>query len=195
MVIIVLAVIIWGVRALLGALASDDGAAEPAAAPSATETSRAGTESDTPGADADDPATDSGEPGAEPGQCHRSDIDLRLLEEPDDATAGSSMDFTVQLRNNGDQPCLVEVGPERPAVAVTSGEDEIWASADCTDAGSQELLLDVEGDHEVSRSWDGGRLGEDCADDDEAQPGSYRVHLSWAGDRDEEQSATFSLTD
>lgn len=167
-----LALIIWGVSALVGRLGGGDAAAEPAA---------------TTAADlSEEPA-----PAASPGDCRAADIDVDLVVTPAAPVAGSAVAFDLTLVNSGDQPCLLDAGPTAIAVTLTSGSDTVWSSTHCATEGEDHLLLDTGTEHVTTVRWPGTRSTADCAPDQpDAGAGTYRVTVDHDG---AERSASFTL--
>jgi hypothetical protein len=93
------------------------------------------------------------------------------------APAGSTVRFTVAVKNTGSVACRRDLGGGALEVLVYSGSDRIWSSDDCsTDKGRSVQLLPAGGSLESSVSWAGKRSARGCpADQPVARRGTYTV--------------------
>jgi len=148
--------------------AADAGTTTPAPAPSA------------------DPGTDSGTGADEPGvaECVPAQLVLAITPGAEAFPAGVDPTFEVAVTNSGAEPCLVDVGDAHREIVVTSGEDRVWSSGDCTpeDAPARTLLL-AGGQSDVTQlGWPRERSADGCAGGLPAPgAGTYSATVSVAG--------------
>lgn len=81
------------------------------------------------------------------------------------------------VRNDGEEPCLIDLGSDHLVLTVYSGQDQVWSSLDCpAGAASRELLLAPGAEDSQDVRWTGFHSIEGCpADQPRAQAGSYRL--------------------
>ncbi|PYF99552.1 hypothetical protein SAMN05216184_10664 [Georgenia satyanarayanai] len=160
LLLLVVAGVVWGVTTLLGGRdAAADAPPEPAAA--------------------EEVATPS--PPPSPGHvavCAAEDVTAEVVVEP----AGTGVSVEMSMRNTGEVPCLVDVGPGTLVAEVGSGTDAVWSSAHCAGEATEELLLDTGSATPVTVSWDGHRSAEGCpGDQPQVGPGTYRLAVALDG--------------
>src|SRR5699024_5656564 len=107
--------------------------------------------------------------------CDASTLEADLLLDPPTPSAGAAVSFQLTLRNDGQQPCLLDAGPASLAASVRSGGDAVWSSAHCAGDAAEELLLDAGSETSVTVAWDGRRSAEGCpGDQPQVAAGTYR---------------------
>ncbi|WP_388001870.1 hypothetical protein [Georgenia deserti] len=161
-VVLVLVGLVWGVRAAAGL--ATEWLGDEAAEDEATE--------------ADAPAEEQTAP-PQPGPCAPRDLDVTL--EPQHGSGGT--DFALTLLNARGSACLVDVGSANLAMTVHSGEDRVWASADCPSGPEEHPLLLARGDRtQTVVTWDGRRSEPGCSGDRQmGGSGTYRVETALDG--------------
>ncbi len=98
--------------------------------------------------------------------------------------AGTDPTFEVAVTNSGAEPCLVDVGDTQREIVITSGEDRVWSSRDCTPADAPErMLLLAGGQADVTQlAWPRERSAPGCADGlPTPGAGTYSVSVQAAG--------------
>lgn len=130
---------------------------------------------DGPVADPKPSPTDAAASGL-PADCSEGDLDLNLAADRSSFSSEQNPRFTVELKNRGEAPCLIDANAQTLAVDVISGKDQIWSSDFCVEAKSELLLLDPKDVHSVAIDWDRGRNDAKCSKNNgEAKPGTYRA--------------------
>ncbi|NKX55076.1 hypothetical protein [Arthrobacter mobilis] len=117
-------------------------------------------------------------PGASTGPasaCPESQVVLRASTDQQAYGPGSNPLLIMEVANEGDFPCELNVGTDAMEFVVTSGEDRIFSSKDCeVDPG--ELLLTIEpGKSERAQfTWQRNRSAPGCTPvEANPQPGTY----------------------
>ncbi|MGC0271954.1 hypothetical protein ACO0LV_03030 [Pseudactinotalea sp. Z1739] len=155
--------------------AGDTGDGDTGGADDESDDTEAGSGPDPAGSGTEEPDEDA---LANPVQCRsdaiRVELDLGGSRHP----AGEALPISVSVANTGPVPCLVDLGHQAMQVDVTSGEDEIWTTAQCPRGeGTRDLLLDIDARVGHTVTWNGQR----CGSDGTAQAGTYRINVSVAG--------------
>lgn len=93
--------------------------------------------------------------------------------------------FEIVVKNAGSGACKVNFGAPAAFMKITSGDDHIWSSGDCT-RGAGGLLVELPGSGETKRTveWDRKRTAPQCATptgDAVAGSGTYKVEVKVAG--------------
>jgi hypothetical protein len=93
------------------------------------------------------------------------------------APAGTTLRFTLTVKNTGAVACRRDLSGGALEVLVYSGADRIWSSDDCsTDKGHSVQTLPAGGSLESSVSWAGKRSARGCPKDQPvARRGTYTV--------------------
>ncbi len=141
-------------------------------------------------------ATAPAQTGSDPSRtCAATDLTLVVTADAASYAAGVNPTFAVTITNTGTSPCTVDAGDAAREVLVTSGEDRIWSSLDCTpaDAPTRVLLLPPgSSDGPTPVAWSRVRSDGQCTADLSApRPGTYHVVAKLVGA--ESQPATFTL--
>lgn len=112
--------------------------------------------------------------------CAENAIGVQLTADATDYPAGAQPLFTATMTNTGSVPCLLDAGARQ--IVVTSGSDRIWASTDCGEAESIQLLLAPDQADQRQNQWDRSRSDEACSTGLPAtQPGTYQAVLTLNG--------------
>lgn len=143
-VLVVVALLLWWLGSIVvGAVSgSDDGAEGGTATETSVEAVPAPTgeppvEPETPS----DPPTPSAP--ATPPVCSATEVTVTANVDAEAYAADSRPKLSMTLRNNSDQPCVMDVGTAAQEYLIKSGEDVIWVSTHCqTDAKPQVVQLD-----------------------------------------------------
>ena len=167
----VIALLVWGVTAVVGLLRGGDA---PAAAEQVTAA-----------------GTNTGPVDPKPCQSRALEVDLA----PSAAAAGKPVSFDVTLRNTSETACLADAGREALVLTVSSGEDRVWSSADCpAEPAERALLLDAGDTAKTTVTWDGTRSAQGCPGGQRAAGGgTYQVMASLDGAMLPGAEATFTL--
>ena len=114
---------------------------------------------------------------AGPLTCPDSALTLTAVPGTPTAPAGSTVRFTLTVRNTGSVACRRDLGGGALEVLVYSGTDRIWSSDDCsTDKGRSVQMLAAGGSLESTVSWVGKRSAAGCPKDEPvARRGTYTV--------------------
>lgn len=124
-------------------------------------------------ADSQEPA---GDDGASPRACDGTAISIALTSERTSVGAGATMPFNLEVTNESENPCVVDISPTTTVVTVYSGSDRIWASDDCDETGTKPLYMDPKAKTSAALAWDGIRSNESCDSGlPNVRPGTYRA--------------------
>ncbi|GAA3710500.1 hypothetical protein GCM10022377_25120 [Zhihengliuella alba] len=185
--LVVLALLVWGVSAVVGMVRGND----------AGPTAQAGGEA---GASAPADPSASGAPGPSDGTVSGAAGDCQ----PDDVVVRSSTDaasygpdanpvLIMTIENTGEAPCDVNVGTGEQEFLVMSGDDRIFSTKDCL-AEASDLRITMEpGQAETARfTWERVRSAPGCEPvSSNPRPGTYGFTAK-LGDR-ESKGAVFQL--
>jgi hypothetical protein len=170
-----------------GSDGSDDGSAAQLAAdnastsPSASEPS-APTQSATGKGKRKTPKADPSPTLAAPtGECVGSDV--AVTPKVQQAVAGRDVMVVLQLRTLVSEACTWRVGAASLAVAITSGDDDVWSSQDCPKAiPSREVVVRKAVTTNVGITWRAKRSDDNCTKFTTwAMPGWYHVTAAALG--------------
>lgn len=189
MVLLVLLLIAAGVAVLIWQ--PWRGAAAPSATPSVTPAAAtpAVTEA-TP-----TPASDSGEspvptptPTAVATACTTADITVLAETDKDAYGADEQPRLSITLSNEGEVPCLIDVGTAMQRYEITSGSDTWWRSTDCQTEPNNQVVELAAGQTVSSQEplvWDRTRSSAGtCAEGESRQragSGTYHLEVSIGG--------------
>lgn len=138
LLIAVIALIWWGVSALIGFFAADKPDAAPATNPSTAPTATPQTGEGTAPGDTSQPQTP-----AEPQPCKPEDITVTAATDARSYGADSRPKLSFSIENTGTNKCIFNVGTAVQQFRITSGSDQIWASTDCQqNPENQQVLLE-----------------------------------------------------
>lgn len=138
-----------------------------------------------PGAAAPEPTqTTAPDDGGGVPDCAAAQLALAIAPGAESFPEGVDPTFEVTVTNSGPEPCLVDVGEGQREIVITSGEDRVWSSRDCTpaDAPARTLLL-VGGQSDVTQlGWPRQRSAPGCAGDLPVPgAGTYSVTVAAGG--------------
>lgn len=114
------------------------------------------------------------------GECRDDEVSVL----PSVARAWGAQPITIRLALTSLQPaCTFEVSPESLVVKITSGEDRIWSSQDCTKAiPTRNVVVRSAVPTYVNMVWSGRRSDEGCTHLAEwADKGFYHVYAAAYG--------------
>lgn len=177
---LVLIAVVFGVKAVLGAVAGAQAADEDLSTSAV---------SPDPVIATDDPATDVSAPAdlsaSGPADCAADQLSLVAITDATGYVLGGTARVGMRITNTGDAPCTMDAGSEALELLVVSGEDRIWSSDDCQEsAQSQPTTVDPgdAGALESNVEWTLVRSAAGCADDlPDLQAGTYQL-TARAGD-------------
>lgn len=111
----------------------------------------------------------------------------------DVAYAGSVVHLRLKVTTTGNPACTWTVSPETLVVKITSGDDRIWSSQDCSDAIPQtDVVARKDVPAKVDMGWRARRSDAGCTPQrDWAKPGFY--HVTTAAFGAEPTSVQFEL--
>ncbi len=117
-----------------------------------------------------------GDDGTSPKACDGTAISIALTSERNSVDAGTSMPLSLDVTNESDTPCVVDVSPATTVVTIYSGNDRIWSSNDCDESGTKPLYMDPKAKTSAALSWNGVRSNESCDTNlPNVKPGTYRA--------------------
>lgn len=176
----------------------------PAAAPSPTASVTPSTPAPTTAAPTTPPpATEAAsEPSPSPTAdavkaCTTANVEVVPVTDKESYGGGEFPQLSMTLTNDGDKPCLINVGTATQSFTITSGSDTWWRSTDCQTEPSDQVVQ-LEAHQTVSSvtpiSWDRTRSAVDtCGGPRPLAPSGY-FHLSVSiGGIDSSDSAVFVL--
>lgn len=197
MLVLLILVIVAGVVLAIWQPWRGVGAEEPraSASPAATGTPAA-TEAMTPTV-TESAVTDPSEPAAEPtasspaatetiAVCTSSDVTVTAVMDKESYGSGQDPELSITLTNEGDAPCVMNVGTSAQTFTIESGSDVWWRSTDCQKNPSDQVVQ-LDPGSSVSSSapivWDRTRSSTSTCDEDRAaaRPGYYNLTVSVAG--------------
>jgi hypothetical protein len=117
-------------------------------------------------------------PTAATGPCTKADLVLNARADADTYPGGRRPVLTIGIKNAGAAPCTYDVGQANREILVTSGNDRVWSSDDCSPGGAAQVVTLQPGAKptEFSVTWSRQRSRPDCAGERrEAAAGTYRV--------------------
>ncbi len=189
--ILVIVLLVWGVVALVSALAGG-GDPEPVT-PTTPSPTVSGTPSPAPSATTETPEPeDTGEAAPEQpavAPCQAADVEVVPVTDLEAYPAGTLPQLSIQLTNRGSADCTLNVGSSTQSLTVTSGNDTWWRSTDCQESPS-DMVVTLTAGQTVSSAepvvWDRTRSSVDtCAAENRPQaPGggaSYHVRVAIGG--------------
>lgn len=67
----------------------------------------------------------------EPPTCAAGQLAVTAVTDKGDYAEGETPKLSLSVENTGDEPCSADLGSAGMEFTVTSGEDQVWRSADC----------------------------------------------------------------
>jgi hypothetical protein len=126
--------------------------------------------------------------------CQAADLLLSAKADKQAYPAGQRPVLTIGIANKGTAPCTRDVGQAARSITVTSGNDRVWSSDDCSPGGGSQVVTLQPGAaaQSFSVTWGRKRSAPGCPAGMNAAPaGTYRV-VGRFGDLTSEPD-TFSL--
>jgi hypothetical protein len=166
--------------------AEHSGAASPSASAGATAGSTPIPTSPAPEAPSPTPTADAAEGEAEVLPCTTGDVTVNA--KVDKASYGTDQfpQLSIQLVNDTEFPCLINVGTTAQTFEITSGSDVWWRSTDCQSEPSDQVVQLGAGQTVSSSTplvWDRTRSSVDTCEGgrQNALPGWYNLTVSIGG--------------
>ena len=110
--------------------------------------------------------------------CKAADLVLSARADAQAYPGGRRPVLTIGIANKGRTPCTRDVGQAARSITVTSGNDRVWSSDDCSPGGGSEVVTLQPGAAPTSFSvtWSRKRSKPGCPGGAvDAAPGTYRV--------------------
>ena len=175
--VVVVALVVWGATALVGALRGDD-----AGAAGATTDRTADTGAADQGASQDPAAGVTETTAAAEGEVPACAAETTAVVATADATSyalGATAKIGMTITNSGAAACTLDAGSAALELLVVSGEDRIWSSDDCQENAESRPTTVEPGEAGMLASsveWTLVRSGEGCAKDLPAlKAGTYQL--------------------
>ncbi|MFD3402711.1 hypothetical protein ACFWUU_18645 [Kribbella sp. NPDC058693] len=114
--------------------------------------------------------------------CKGSDVRIDALPGNRKIVSGSVLNFVVQLAPVDDE-CKATISNDKLTVTVTSGNDLIWSTSQCSKVIQTAMLVVAKGKQAaVTVPWNGRRSGPGCLPGQPvAKPGTYVVKAEYDG--------------
>ncbi|WUJ73189.1 hypothetical protein OG809_07935 [Kribbella soli] len=114
--------------------------------------------------------------------CKGSDVRIDALPGNRKIVSGSVLNFVVQLAPIDDE-CKAAISNDKLTVTVTSGNDLIWSTSQCSKVIQNATLVVAKGKQAaVTVPWNGHRSGPGCLPGQPvAKPGTYVVKAEYDG--------------
>lgn len=115
------------------------------------------------------------------GECADDDITVSPMVQ--NAVAGQSATIVLRLRTITAAACTWQASPDNLAVRISVGDDEVWASRECTRAlPARSVVVRQAVTSTYQLTWNTRRSDDGCsALTDYAEPGDYRVTAAALG--------------
>jgi hypothetical protein len=164
----------------LGQSTGPSGPVSPTGSPSRSAAPRttAPASSASPSASRTASPTASPTPSGSPKPCAAADLVLSAKADAQTYAAGRHPVLTIGIANKGRVACTRDVGQPAREIKVTSGNDRVWSSDDCSTGGAAQVVTLQPGAAPVTFSvtWSRKRSAPGCkAGQAETPPGTYRV--------------------
>lgn len=133
---------------------------------------------------------------ANPTECEPGALAVSIDPAADSLPAGQAANLPITIRNDGELPCLVEVGRSALTVTISSGDDLVWSSAHCGQLPEERrILLDTGASDTTVVAWSGTRSAPQCpGEQPKAKAGTYRAAASVVvGNETVEEEQVFGL--
>lgn len=148
----IVVLIIWGVSALVRAVTSGGNEPNDASNPKPTATQGA------------------------PAACDPATLQLEVAAKGTSFELDGSVDFAVSVTSNGEADCLFDGSDKNRVLAIRSGNDAIWSSADCASDEPRELLMSEGSQDSQTITWDVERSVPGCeGKQKKLRAGTYRA--------------------
>lgn len=140
-----------------------------------------------PSADPDpDDNTPTPDPSATLAVCTSGDVSVTAETDKTSYSSGEKPKLSITLVNEGDEPCVMNVGTATQSFVIESGSDTWWRSTDCQTASSDQVVQ-LQPGASVSTVeplvWDRTRSSVDTCSGDrpKALPGYYNLVVAIGG--------------
>ncbi|OZG50617.1 hypothetical protein [Bombiscardovia coagulans] len=111
--------------------------------------------------------------------CSSNDTELALSAPEPSTMVGGYIDFTVSIRHEGSDSCLIDASNGSRVLVITSGDQTIWRSDSCP--VDNRLLLMAQGDRdEQNIRWEANSTTDQCQSSErlpKVNSGSYKAQL------------------
>lgn len=189
--VVVLALVVWGARALYETFVDGEGQNEPAAQTGAGQDTEDGgsaeaepTEEPAEGADPDGAAAEdeNSEDELPEGHCAPTDIEVRAGTSHEVYDASTAPLLIMEIENVGSEECALDVGTAEQQFRVTTGGREIFSTAQCELNGeSLELEFEPGQTERAQMLWPRSESAVDCSEPAELTTGDYELTVSVSG--------------
>lgn len=190
--VLVLALVAWGVRALIDGVSDDSDPAsqvEPSPAESDTggsaEAAEEGSEDGGEGStedSAENTDTASAEPEVAEGYCAPADMQLRASTHQDSYARGVAPLLIMEIEYAGAESCLFDVGTREQTFTVSYGGRELFNTAQCGGRGeSLEMEFEPGQTERAQLVWPRSDSSEDCSEPAELATGDYELTVKVSG--------------
>lgn len=189
-----LALLVWGARALMDSLNEDDDAAssgapaQPQDEDSDSDSAAAAdddpdeTAAEEAGSDEDDAEAEDDDAEQSEGGCAPSDIEVRATTNQESYGIDVAPLLIMEIENTGDEECILEVGPSEQVFAVASPTREVFNTVQC---GVEDDSLEVEFEpgqtEQAQLTWPRSDSSRDCTEPTELVTGDYELTVSVSG--------------
>jgi cytoskeletal protein RodZ len=169
-----IAIIVLGIKAIAARFSKDE---EPEV------TASQSAKPDKKDTKAEEPTDD----GTSPKSCEPNTVTLSLNGTKNSVAAGTSLSMNLNVKNESEESCILDVSPTHTVVTVYSGNDRIWSNDDCDDTGTKALFMDAKAETTTAVNWDGIRSDKKCSSNLPAvKAGTYRAVADYKGSESEE---------
>lgn len=108
--------------------------------------------------------------------CSANDVFLNVTTDAKRYFASGQPVFTFEVKNRGNEGCIIDVGSKAVELVVTSGQSRMWSSDDCQKDPQQNLVILPAGKTASSKvTWDRKTSTPGCSGRRTAAPGTYAV--------------------
>jgi hypothetical protein len=118
--------------------------------------------------------------------CTSGSVSVEALTDRESYGSGQLPQLSIALTNEGDVPCVINVGTTTQSFTISSGNDVWWRSTDCQSAPSDQIVQLEVGQTVTSVTplvWDRTRSSVDSCDGDrpDAWSGYYNLVVAIGG--------------
>ncbi|WNM27121.1 hypothetical protein RN607_13095 [Demequina capsici] len=128
--------------------------------------------------------------------CGVDDVTITVTPNPQSVAVGSLPVFDVSVAHASSSPCLLSIGGEDSTLLITSGDTQIYTTADCPDQSpitARDLLLANDATETFQVTWNGNWSAPECGTATHStDPGYYWATLTLQGIQAD--AAQFQLT-
>ena len=112
------------------------------------------------------------------GPCTDAELSLTAVATPASAKRGSSVSFTLKIKNISQRTCSRNIGADVQELRLLDGDTIIWSSDDCDNNRQQDVFSFAPGvERSFTRTWTGARsrsaTGTICDSPQLPDPGVY----------------------